>query len=412
MELERGDAVVSQAIFSPMQLDTPADHSPGKRDYRPNLHVGIYHDQSLIQKWRAADKVFDGKFAAPASPHTPVTSLESRLKSVQSQSIKDKHREGARKRRFAPIRELLFDDDTPKASPSEALFSPMLSAHSSIIDDSDSRYAMDFEEIALVSAGDFGEVYRCMHKLDRQHYAVKRVKISPGAGLGREESLQEALTLAASSFYCDSKHILKYRNMWLERDWLFIATELCQCSLREMITAEVEEELAVLALRDVAKGLRELHGMKAVHLDVKPENILFSFSHRFKLGDLGLSRLLSHIQEGSEVPEGDARYLAPELLQIVPEDPDSIPDLTKCDVFSLGATIYELMVGTELPLNGDQWRAIRSGELAFPQRWSRPLVSVVTAMLHPDPERRPSAADILSVALTEATVPPKKLDFQ
>lgn len=63
--------------------------------------------------------------------------------------------------------------------------------------------------------------------------------------------------------------------------------------------------------------------------------------------------------------------MAPELLdQFI--DEDSIPDLSKADIFSLGASIYEFMIGKffsnkkiivlsgeELAKNGSKWQAIR-----------------------------------------------------
>ena len=378
--------------LSPMQVDGAMDRSPCTKEWvRPCLKVGIFPDTTPIQKWRAAE-------GTPASPHTPLTSLESRLKLVQSQSIKEKHREGARRRRFAPIRELIFDDESP-GLPCEPLFSPVLSSQSSIDSDS-SRYNVDFEELGLLSSGHYGEVYRCKHRLDRQLYAVKRIHIVKG----QESALSEALTLAAASFYCDSRHILRYRNMWVERDRLYIATELCEGSLRDWAKGNLLEEDMILALRDVAKGLRELHAMGAVHLDVKPDNILYSFSHRFKLGDLGLARLIDTLQGQSEVPEGDSRYLAPELLS------NPHPDLPKCDIFALGASIYEVMNGLNLPTSGDSWRAVRAGQLSFKPEWSEALVEVVTRMMAEQPDRRPTAEEIVRMELSEKS-PRRKLSF-
>lgn len=382
---------------SPMQVDPLSTNSPCTKEWvRPALKLGIYRDSTPIQMWRAADKLPEGM--SPASPHTPLTSLESRLKLVQSQSIKEKHREGVRKRRFAPIRELVFDDESPGMQ-CEPLFSPGLSSQSSIEGDS-SRYTQDFEELGLLSSGHYGEVYRCRHRLDRQLYAVKRIDLTKG----QDTSLSEALALAAASFYCDSKHILRYRNMWVERERLYISTELCQGSLRDWAQSELSEEEVLLALRDVAKGLRELHAMGVVHLDVKPDNILYSFSQRFKLGDLGLARLIDTLKGNREIPEGDSRYLAPELLS------DPRPNLQKCDIFALGASIYEVMNNANLPSTGESWHALRQGELSFKPEWSPLLVEVVTRMLSADPERRPTADEIVRMDLSENS-PRRKLSF-
>jgi serine/threonine protein kinase len=51
-----------------------------------------------------------------------------------------------------------------------------------------------------------------------------------------------------------------------------------------------------------------------VHLDIKPENILQGINGDFKLGDFGMARMLSQKDASFEIPEGDTRYLAKELL--------------------------------------------------------------------------------------------------
>lgn len=76
---------------------------------------------------------------------------------------------------------------------------------------------------------------------------------------------------------------------------------------------------------------------------INTENILYSYTKKYKLADLGLSRLTYRTQ-GEDIIEGDSRYMAPELLKEV--DPSGkLPDLRKADIFSLGTTIYELMIG-------------------------------------------------------------------
>lgn len=57
---------------------------------------------------------------------------------------------------------------------------------------------------------------------------------------------------------------------------------------------------------------------------------------------MGLSKIALRSSDG-DISEGDCRYMAPELLSDSQES--EIPDLTKADIYSFGATIYELMTG-------------------------------------------------------------------
>lgn len=119
--------------------------------------------------------------------------------------------------------------------------------------------------------------------------------------------------------------------------------EYCPSNLRniEQLHIKFSESMIRQVLRDICAGLKYLHKQNIVHLDIKPENILYSRTQKYKIADLGLSRI-AECQAGEDVVEGDSRYLAPELLNSVGDD---LPDLTKADIFSLGVTIYELMIG-------------------------------------------------------------------
>lgn len=91
------------------------------------------------------------------------------------------------------------------------------------------------------------------------------------------------------------------------------------------------------------------------------ENILLSNSGKYKLADLGLSRLKIRVAN-EDIMEGDSRYMAQELLQVM-DDSGEYPDLTKADIFSLGATIYEIMIGRpQLTRQGLAWKWARVGE--------------------------------------------------
>jgi wee1-like protein kinase len=172
--------------------------------------------------------------------------------------------------------------------------------------------------------------------------------------------------------------------------------EHCNTSLRQLIenTSYFPETQLKTILRDVASGLKVLHLKNVVHLDIKPENILFSQSNKYKIADLGLSRIAISVK-GEDIIEGDSRYLAPELLNEVQED--YLPDLKKADIFSLGVTFYELITRRTIPNNGEEWHMIRSGKLVgLETEISGKIKEIVRRMVHPKPEMRPSAEEVLN----------------
>ncbi len=173
--------------------------------------------------------------------------------------------------------------------------------------------------------------------------------------------------------------------------------EHCQHSLRHLLDTipSFSDSHICEILRDVLTGLKSLHSRNIVHLDIKPENILYSKSHKYKIADLGLSRIAIR-RLGEDIIEGDSRYLAPELLNDA--NIGFMPDLTKADIFSLGATFYELVTMRNLPNNGEEWHEIRNGRLNGLDKdkgHSDSLKDLIKKMMDPCAERRPSAGELL-----------------
>lgn len=174
--------------------------------------------------------------------------------------------------------------------------------------------------------------------------------------------------------------------------------EYCTYSLRHLMDTMVNFQESQLhqILHDVLFGLKSLHSKHIVHLDIKPENILYSRTNRYKIADLGLSRHAIR-SKGEDLIEGDCRYLAPELLIDINEN--YMPDLTKADIFSLGVMFYEILIGKGMPSNGEEWHRIRSLKLEALDRnieISEGLKGIIRGMMNPNPELRPSAEELLN----------------
>ncbi|XP_061777496.1 proto-oncogene serine/threonine-protein kinase mos [Nerophis ophidion] len=105
---------------------------------------------------------------------------------------------------------------------------------------------------------------------------------------------------------------------------------------------------------DIVRGLDFLHGNKIVHLDIKPANVLLSAQDTCKIADFGCSvQLGSDVCGAASYPShagGTYTHRAPELLK-----GEGVS--TKCDIFSFGITMWQ-MVTSRQPYLGDRQHVI------------------------------------------------------
>ncbi len=104
----------------------------------------------------------------------------------------------------------------------------------------------------------------------------------------------------------------------------------------------VDEVLSVSI--GVAAGLGQLHAASVIHKDINPSNILYRReSAQVKIGDLGLASMLTRenpVIGRIEGLEGTLPYISPEQTGRMNRSLDY-----RTDLYSLGATLYELLVG-------------------------------------------------------------------
>ena len=100
---------------------------------------------------------------------------------------------------------------------------------------------------------------------------------------------------------------------------------------------------------DLAQAVQSLHSQDAIHLDIKPENILIDDKGKLTLIDFGLShhaRYPDLLAEEMRKGIGSAPYISPEQVAGIRSD-------SRSDIFSIGAIMYELLTG-ELPFGNPQ----------------------------------------------------------
>lgn len=144
----------------------------------------------------------------------------------------------------------------------------------------------------------------------------------------------------------------------------------------------------------IAKALANAHKRSALHLDLRPENVLFAddSDRSLRVKDFGLARALAESSLTEPIAAGPSAqiYSAPEVLAGGEVDGRS-------DVYSLGLILAESLTG-HVPLTGSstsETYRIRASEDFDPPAEFGPLQAVLAATCRLDRTTRPDAAELV-----------------
>ena len=198
-----------------------------------------------------------------------------------------------------------------------------------------------YKIIKFLGSGKFSVVYEAERQLDSKLVALKIIKIYDIKDKNLvEKCLQEVNLLKR----VNHPNIIKYLDSFIYQNELYIAVEWAdKGDVKRLIKKykqegdEIDERKVIEYTREIAAGLNHMHEQRVIHRDLKPANILITSDGIFKLGDLGLGRIMNTetIKTFSKV--GTPLYMAPEVIN------NSNGYDFKCDNWSLGCVIYELI---------------------------------------------------------------------
>ena len=154
---------------------------------------------------------------------------------------------------------------------------------------------------------------------------------------------------------------------------------------------------------DLISALSTIHDEGILHLDVKLENMLAT-EDRFVLLDLGIGQVVDYAEFQRAGFGGTPGYMAPELFGM---NPTSKRPGFEADVFSAGISLLSLL--DERPrklLETSQVSAWQLGDRSsldsllstplVPQNLPSQVNALLSAMLEPNPEKRPQAKQLLN----------------
>uniref|UniRef100_A0A8B9PCU3 Serine/threonine-protein kinase Nek9 n=1 Tax=Apteryx owenii TaxID=8824 RepID=A0A8B9PCU3_APTOW len=159
-----------------------------------------------------------------------------------------------------------------------------------------------------------------------------------------------------------------------------------------------EEEVVIWYLFQIVSAVSCIHRAGILHRDIKTLNIFLTKANLIKLGDYGLAKKLNSEYSMAETLVGTPYYMSPELCQGVKYN-------FKSDIWAVGCVIFELLTlkrtfDATNPLN--LCVKIVQGNRAMEVDstiYSRELIQMVNSCLDQDPEKRPTADELLEQPL-------------
>lgn len=217
-------------------------------------------------------------------------------------------------------------------------------------------YVPGYEIINKLGGGVFGMVFKARKESIGKDYAIKFLKVD-------DEAVRDAVVRELDSvrFFAQIDHpnLVSIEDKG-EVDGIpyIIMNYAGEDTLRSRLGGDgLERDDALRIFVQAARGVQALHERSLVHFDLKPANI-FLKGDIARVGDYGLSKLITESRNSLSFGRGTPYYMAPEMLQRKGD--------ARSDIYSLGIILYECLTG-DVPFKGDsEWEVLRKHENETP----------------------------------------------
>jgi serine/threonine protein kinase len=242
-------------------------------------------------------------------------------------------------------------------------------------------YIPGYEVVNKLGGGVFGIVYKARKESIGKDYAIKFLKVD-------DEAVRDAVVRELDSvrFFAQVDHpnLVSIEDKGEVDGIPFIIMSYAgQETLRTRLNAgQLEPNDALRIFIQAARGVQALHEHSLVHFDLKPANV-FLKGDIARVGDYGLSKLVTESRNSLSFGRGTPYYMAPEMLQRRGD--------ARSDIYSLGIILYECLTG-DVPFKGDsEWEVLRKHETeppSFPAHVAQREREVIARALAKNPEDR------------------------
>jgi len=242
-------------------------------------------------------------------------------------------------------------------------------------------YLPGFEILGKLGGGMFGLVFKARKESIGKDYAIKFLKVD-------DDTVRDAVMREIDnvSFFAQIDHpnLVSIEDKGTVDGIPYLVMNYAgDDTLQKRLAAgDLGREQALDVFVQAARGVQALHDHSLVHFDLKPANI-FLKGDVARVGDYGLSKLVTASRNSLSFGRGTPYYMAPEMLQRRGD--------ARSDLYSLGIILYECLYGC-VPFRGDsEWEVLRKHEQAtpeFPPHASERDRAVILRCLQKQPEQR------------------------
>lgn len=244
----------------------------------------------------------------------------------------------------------------------------------------------------LLGRGNFSEVWLAKDVKTDIQVALKIY--APATGLD-DHGLNVLSREFAIVVNANQKNLLKplYYDTYERKPYLVLP--FCKNGSIQKYVGQFTEEQAWHLLHDVAAGLAYLHSMNptVIHQDIKPDNIMINDNGSYMITDFGVSaHAKSTLRKSMSMAfssAGTTAYMAPERFS-----KDNTP-VKASDIWSLGATVYEMLTGD--PPFGENGGLVQKRGAEIPELqgdYSPQLKTLLEMCLQEEPWDRPTAEQV------------------
>ncbi|CAL8090480.1 unnamed protein product [Calicophoron daubneyi] len=183
----------------------------------------------------------------------------------------------------------------------------------------------DYERLENIGQGTFGEVFKVRHKVTKEQFALKRLKIeqeTEGFPVTALREIRILRSLSHENIVCLRDVCHKRANPSSNyRYEFYLLFELCEHDLGALLARKIDFNLGIKKsiMKQLFTGLFYLHKNNVLHRDLKTSNILIGKGGILKIADFGLARLTVVSARPDRPPRYTSRvvtlwYRPPEIL--------------------------------------------------------------------------------------------------